>query len=159
MTTGCIPTYLFRTFSQDGPARSAGGRASWDTFTLPDGTTGRSGAIVDPHTAENSNNTINRIQLRDGAPSTFYLHVVTDNTANEHDPANLVRGRGNVGPFDLDLQVESDDAPGTCDLTFNGTADVYTFRFDGFLPGDYLKLRLNGGPDGGSFGGLRADGC
>ncbi len=87
------PNYATRTFSQDGPARSKGGQPTWNTFTLPDGETGLSGAIVDPATIENSNNTINRIQLNAGVPSTFYFHVITDNTNFEHDPTNRLRAR------------------------------------------------------------------
>lgn len=47
----CLEAFLTRTFSQDGPSRSAGGQPDWDVFTLPDGSVGRSGAIVDPFTA------------------------------------------------------------------------------------------------------------
>src|SRR5262245_21328873 len=38
-------SYSTRTFSQDGPARSKGGQPKWNDFTLPNGKTGRSGAI------------------------------------------------------------------------------------------------------------------
>lgn len=156
---GCLPTYVFRTFSQDGPARSAGGHPDWSALVPPDGKAGRSGAIVDPHTRGNVNNTINRIQLTDGAPSTFYLHVLTDNTKGEHDPTGRIQARGNIGPLDADVQVEADTFPRDGDLVFNGIADVYTFRYDGFVPGDYLKVRLSGDATGGgaSFGGLLFD--
>lgn len=155
------PDFAARTFSQDGPARSEGGQARWNRFTLPDGEAGLSGAIVDPKTAGSTNNTINRIQLGAEVPATFYLHVVTDNTGNEHDPTQLVRARGNAGPIDADdTQVEADTWPEGADLVFNGTADVYTFRYDGFVAGDYLKLRLRGDPSpaaGASFAGLLFD--
>lgn len=164
---GCLPTFFFRSFSQDGPARSKGGQPAWNTFTVPGGRAGLSGAIVDPHTAGNSNNTINRIQLKGDVPPTFYFHVVTDNTALEHDPTRQLRARGNMGPIDEDSrQVDTDVFPDMCDLTFNGIADVYTFRYDGFTSGDYLKLRLEGDPpdegtdvsmSGASFGGLLFD--
>lgn len=71
------PAFKTRTFSQDGPARSMGGMQKWNQFALPNGETGRSGAIVDPFARKNSNNTINRIQLRDRVPTTFFFHVVT----------------------------------------------------------------------------------
>ena len=160
LLVGCTPGYLFRTFSQDGPARSAGGHAGWSTLTLPDGTTGSSGAIVDPQTRANTNNTINRIQLRTGTPASFLVHVLTDNTALQFDPAGLLVARGNIGPADSDLQIEPGTHPGPDQLVFNGVPDVYTFRFDGFVAGDYVKLRLNGGPasvGGASFGGLLFD--
>jgi hypothetical protein len=45
------------------------------------------------------------------------------------------------------------------DLVLNGVADVYTFRFDGFTSGDYIKLRLRGDAsgNGASFGGVLFD--
>ncbi|MEX2196481.1 MAG: hypothetical protein WD844_14445 [Thermoleophilaceae bacterium] len=158
---GCLPTFLFRSFSQDGPARSAGGQPGWSTLRLPDGEVGRSGAIVDPHTRGNTNNTINRIQLRGDVPATFRVSVVTDNTAQQHDPAEAFVARGNAGPLDTDLtQIEPASEPAASDLAFNGIADVYTFRVAGFRAGDYLKLRLAGdasAPGGASFGGLLFD--
>jgi hypothetical protein len=126
---------------------------------LPDGTTGLSGAIVDPHTTNGVNNTVNRIQLVDGVPGTFYLHVLVDNTGGAHD-SSRVQARGNIGTLDDDNQVDPLSYPGvggTC-LAFNGVPDIYTFRFEGFAAGDYMKLRLQGGPDRvASFGGLLFD--
>jgi hypothetical protein len=149
------PNYATRTFSQDGPARSKGGQSSWNPFKLPSGETGLSGAIVDPYTSGNSNNTINRIQLNAGVPSTFYFHIVTDNTNFEHDPTNRLRARGNAGGID----IEANFFPRTSHLFFNGIADVYTFRYDGFAGGDFIKLQLNGDANktGASFGGLLFD--
>jgi hypothetical protein len=149
------PNYATRTFSQDGPARSKGGQPAWNTLKLPDGEIGLSGAIVDPHTAGNSNNTLNRIQLNAGVPSTFYFHVVTDNTNLEHDPTNRLRARGNAGGVDL----EANTYPQTAQLAFNGVADIYTFRYDGFAGGDFIKLQLNGdaADEGASFAGFMFD--
>jgi hypothetical protein len=150
------PNFATRTFSQDGPARSKGGQPAWNTLKIPNGEIGLSGAIVDPHTAGNSNNTINRIQLNAGVPSTFYFHVVTDSTALEHDPTNRLRARGNAGGLD----VEANTYPQTAQLAFNGIADVYTFRYDGFAGGDFIKMQLNGNPppaEGASFGGFLFD--
>ena len=152
------PDFGARTFSQDGPARSAGGQPGWAVLTLPDGETGAAGAIVDPATAGNTNNTVNRIALQGAVPATFYLHVVVDATAGQHDPTGLLRARGNVGPDDRDeAQVEPDADP---DLSFDGVPDVVTFRYDGFRAGDYLKLRLRGEPPpatGAGFSGLLFD--
>lgn len=161
-------TFLTRTFSQDGPARSVGGQPGWNDFTLPDGEFGRSGAIVDPHTADgNSNNTINRIQLRGDVPETFYFSVITDNTNHEYDPEAQIRARGGAGEtspgFGDEDDISADPYPQAPDLAFNGIADVYTFKFTGFSGGsvinqtDFIKLRLGGGPAGGSFGGLLFD--
>ena len=150
------PNFAMRTFSQDGPARSKGGQPGWDTLKLPNGEIGLSGAIVDPHTIGNSNNTINRIQLNPGVPSTFYFHVLTDNTNLQHDPMNRLRARGNAGGVD----IEANTYPQTAQLAFNGITDIYTFRYDGFTGGDFIKLQLNGDPmpaEGASFGGLLFD--
>jgi hypothetical protein len=156
VTSFLDPAYSTRTFSQDGPARSQGGQPKWNEFILPNGETGRSGAIVDPHARKNTNNTINRIQLRDQVPTTFYFHVVTDNTNQEHDPTIRLRVRGNTRGVD----IEAKTSPKSSDLKFNGIADVYSFRCDGFQAGDFLKLRLSGdslGGGGPSFGGVLFD--
>ena len=157
---GCLPTYLFRSFTRDKQTHSKGGQLTWNRFTLPNGLRGRSGAIVDPNSAGNTSNTVNRIQLRGDVPRTFYFHVVTDNTHREHDPTTQLRARGNTGPIDQDAtQVDTEIFPRRCDLRFNGVADVYTFRYDDFAAGDYLKLRLQGDADGtgASFGGVLFD--
>ena len=133
------PAFKTRTFSQDGPARSMGGIAKWNQFKLPGGESGRSGEIVDPYARKNTNNTINRIQLRNEVPAKFYFHVVTDNTNQEYDPTIRLRARGNTNGVD----IEATSSPGVEDLEFNGIADVYTFRCDGFKAGDFLKLRLS----------------
>jgi len=152
------PGFATRTFSQDnGGVRSKGGQASWNTLTLPNGETGLSGAIVDPQTVGNSNNTINRIFLSGGLPgealpASFLLHVVTDNTAGDHNPANRLRARGE-GPTQPDVGFQLSAG----DLSFNGVADVYTFRYDGWEAGDWFKLQLNGGPGGASIAGLMLD--
>ena len=160
---GCLPTYAFRTFSQDGPARSAGGFADWSMLRLPSGECRRSGAIVDPQTfldGPNNNNTVNRIQLQDGTPPSFHVGVLTDNTAGEHD-ANRLEIRGNVGLLDVppevaDSQIEPSFAEPP-ELAFNGVPDLYVFRVDGFVSGDYLKLRLRGASSPAAFGGLLFD--
>jgi hypothetical protein len=149
-------SYSTRTFSQDGPARSKGGQPKWNEFILPNGKTGRSGAIVDPHACKNANNTINRIQLGKGTPGTFFFHIVTDNTNREHDPVLRLQARGNANGADL----EADTSPKGKELAFNGIADVYTFRFDGFREGDFIKVRLKGDQgqtDGPGIGGFLFD--
>lgn len=175
MLSGCVPTFFFRSFSQDAPAYSKGGQPSWATVRLPDGDVGLTGAVVDPDTRGSSNNTVNRIQLRGEVPDTFYLHILTDNTAGEHDPVNRLRARGHLewvdrghGPSDV-LGLDEDqhvEAPNwlhsqhTRHLRFNGIPNVYTYRYDGFEAGDYIKIQLNGAPEpkgGASIGGLLFD--
>ena len=182
LVRGCLPSYNFRTFSQDGPARSAGGHEDWATLRLPGGECGTAGAIVDPKTFSPSqeypdptgvvlpadgqpeptnNNTMNRIQLQDGVPDTFFIGVVTDATGGEHDPG-VVEIRGNVGIVDqreelASTQIEASSRPTTDDLAANGTPDVHVFRVDHFRSGDYLKLRLRGITSAASFSGLVFD--
>lgn len=152
------------TFSADEPpcfddckgrgVYSRGGYANWDSFVLPNGFSGPSGSLVDEKAKNNTNNTINQIYLKGGVPSSFCMHVVTDNTANTHDSARsiIVRGgRPGQGSFDPNVAVP--------DLFFDGTTDVHTFRFDNFTPGDFIKVRLNSGIPGMSpgLGGLMFD--
>jgi hypothetical protein len=127
---------------------SKGGQSNWNTFTLPDGTTGLSGAAVDEWATDNSNNSVNRIQFGTGTPSSFLLRLVVDNTNLEHDPAGTLRARSESGG-------QADASP----LTFNGIADVYTFRYDGCVAGDFIKIRLNSGVAGEapSIGGIMFD--
>ncbi|MFV1981796.1 MAG: PEP-CTERM sorting domain-containing protein [Rhodothermia bacterium] len=154
-----------RTFSLDaglfdlGPpvvfgVYSKGGEPNWNSFTLPSGETGLSGAVVDEAADNNSNNSVNRIQLGAGVPSSFLMRIVVDNTNQEHDPAGRLRARGdsdNVDPVDVDVKLTN--------LTFNGIADVYTFQYDNFVPGDFIKIQLNSGVEGidPSIGGIMFD--
>jgi hypothetical protein len=85
----------------------------------------------------------------------FDLHVVTDNTNLEHDPARRIRWRlerdplGNIGEADVTTQIAD----------FNGIADVYTYRFTGALPGDIIRLALHSRVAGeaAGYGGLMFD--
>ncbi len=150
-----------RTFSQDGPCRSVGGFATFNLFTLPNGEVGRSGIIFDPHAAGNTSNSVNRIKLGNGTPSSFYLRIVVDNTGGRHNAISRIRARGNHAGGDL--EPNTFPAPGAGG--FNGIADVYTFRYDGFTAGDFIKIQFNGmpgdakngGAGGGSFAGLMFD--
>jgi len=179
---GCLPTFNFRTFSQDGPARAAGGFRHWAALRIPGGECGRAGAIVDRKTYSadrpipdptglvippegpprpTNNNTMNRIQLQDGAPQTFYVGVVTDTTGGDYD-AGVVEIRGNVGLIDqrpevADSQIEASSRPSAADLAANGVPDIHVFRIDNFRSGDYLKLRLRGIDAPASFSGLLFD--
>jgi hypothetical protein len=132
---------------------------------LPGGECGTAGAIVDPQTfvtgEPNNNNTINRIQLQDGVPDVFFVGVVTDTTAGQHNPGRL-EIRGNVGLIDqrqeiANSQVETSGAPGGADLAGNGIPDIHVFRIEHFRSGDYLKLRLRGSTAAASFAGLLFD--
>jgi hypothetical protein len=128
---------------------TSGGHTPWAFLTLPDGTNGLSGAAVDANTANNSNNSIRMLQLGPGAPRKFLLHVVTDNTAGEHDPASRLRARyEKTGTFD----VSAVNTPPGLGTNMNGSPDVYTWLYDiggANLPaGAFIKLQLNSGNAG-----------
>jgi hypothetical protein len=123
-------------------ATTKGGQPNWANLTLPDGSSGLSGAVVDSNTANNSNNTIRALALGAGTPSSFIFRVVTDNTAGEHDPASRLRARGErVGVFD----ISGPNTPAGLAANMNSSPDVYSFRYDGFASGDIIKLQLNSG--------------
>ena len=149
-------------YSFEDVSDSTGGQPGWNVLTLPDGTTGLSGAAVD---ADNGpNNVDNWIKMRflPGAPSTATFWVVTDNwgsAAINADPLKRLRvrtkdldaGFNDVGDFD---QVDSD--PGE-PLPNNGIADAYAFTLTNIIPGDGLVVRITSADDGqshGSIGGL-----
>jgi len=131
------------TFS--GTATTSGGHTPWAFLTLPDGENGLSGAVVDSNTANNSNNTIRMLELGPGAPNRFYFHVVTDNTAGQHDPAGRLRARfEEAGVFD----VSGPNVPTGLAANMNGSPDVYTWLYDSRPSGSnnaFIKLQLNSG--------------
>ncbi len=158
------PFSLTTTFSADKPdcfddcrgrgVYTRGGYSNWDSFVLPNGFAGRSGSVVDEQAAGNTNNTVNRIDMKAGMPASFCMHVVTDNTDNAHDSAQsiIVRvGRTGDESFDPNVSIPN--------LAFDGRTDIHTFRFDAFQPGDYIKIRLNSGSGSVApgFGGLMFD--
>ena len=158
------PVDLNTTFSADKPdcfddcrgrgVYTRGGYSNWDSFTLPNGLAGLSGSVVDEQAAGNTNNTVNKILLKTGVPDSFCLHIVADNTDNAHDSSEFIivrGGRTGQGSFDPSVTVPN--------LAFDGQTDVHTFRFDGFRPDDFIKIRLNSGnPDiAPGFGGLMFD--
>ncbi len=135
---------------------SEGGNADWDLWTLPilaGSEVGLSGSVVDLATADNSNNTVNRIQLGSGVPPSFLLRVVVDNTNFQHNPVSRLRVRGDNDNGSVDVDVK------LTDLVVNGITDIYTFRYDNFEPGDFIKIQLNSGAVGmgSGFGGLMFD--
>ncbi len=118
-TTGS-PTQTFATTDT-----SEGGKANWNTLTLPNGTVGLSGSIVDSNTVNNSNTTVSEILLQGTVPSSFLLGIVVDNTNDEHDPTGRIRARGQTaGNANIDPATFPQPGAGG----FDGTADVYTFR-------------------------------
>ncbi|MAT93599.1 MAG: hypothetical protein CME59_13460 [Halioglobus sp.] len=92
--------------------------------------------------------------MKAGVPASFCMHLVTDNTDLTHDSLRSITvrgGRDGQGSFDPNASIPN--------LSFDGTTDVHTFRFDNFQPEDYIKIRLNSGTPGvmPGFGGLMFD--
>jgi hypothetical protein len=126
-------------------ATSSGGQTTWATLTLPNGSTGLSGAVVDANTANNSNNSIRQLDLGPGTPSMFLFHIVTDNTAGQHDPASRLRARAeDPGVFD----ISGPNTPAGLAANMNGTPDVYTWLYTGMTDTSFIKVQLNSGAAG-----------
>lgn len=127
-----------RTFSPDAGGdpvgvKTAGGYANWSIFTLPDGTTGRSGTTYDTHACDNSSNFVNQIRINTGSLENFCLNLITDNTAGTFDPNVILEARSDEASFSLE---------GHPDFTFDGQPDMYTFRYMGMKEGDRIKIRI-----------------
>lgn len=148
--------YLFdgRTFSNDAlgspiGTKTRGGYPDWPIFTLPDGTTGRSGTFYDESNIDNSNNTVNQIRINVPTLHEFCLNLITDNTNGQHNA-------------DVRFEARSDDVNvdlgGHPDLTFDGVTDMYTFRYTGMEEDDVFKVRLQcssaSGCQGAGLGGI-----
>jgi len=140
-----------RTFSPDA------GIVSWSPFivgvyatqengsdfvTTPGGHFGRAGQAVDEAAAGNSNNTINKIHLGASTPSSFIMRVVLDTANGQNETRGELMARG---ASELDGSVDIRRSVPLSDLTFNNIPDVYSFRYDGFLNDDFIKMRLNSG--------------
>jgi hypothetical protein len=154
--------YTGFSFSDDLPiSSSTGGHTTWNILTLPDGTTGVSGAAVD--TSNGSGNTDNWVFMRflPGAPSSAKFWVVTDNwgaAALNADPNSRLRARIKLldGSFaDIGDGPQVDTSPGN-PLTNNGIADAYGFSLTNITPGEALVIRISSGaaPSHGSIAGL-----
>ena len=141
-----------RTFSPDAGGnplgvKTAGGYADWDLFTLPDGTTGRSGTTYDTSVCGNSNNFVNQIRINSNSLHEFCLNLITDNSNGDYDP-------------DIRLEARSDDVDwsleGHPDFTFDGQTDMYTFKYTGMDDNDRIKIRIKdtSGCAGAGLGGI-----
>jgi hypothetical protein len=144
-----LPTWVVPNFDPNDADYSfgdmvstSGGMFHWNTLRLPGGEVGLSGVMVDPEAADNSNNSISQLWLGAGVPDAFLMHVVVDTTLNMHDPSQRLRARAESadGSSEADVRLEN--------LSFNGIADVYTFRYDGWAEGDFIKIQLNSGDAG-----------
>lgn len=148
-----------RTFSPDAygsplGVKARGGYANWPVFTLPNGQTGRSGAIYDDATLDgNSNNTVNQIITLYNQPRDFCLNIITDNTGGQNNPDRRLEARLDSGGTQIDYNLA-----GHPDYTFDGTPDMYTFLYEGMNDDERIKIRLstNATSDGrgAGFGGI-----
>jgi hypothetical protein len=144
-----LPTWVVPNFDPNDDDYSfgnlvttSGGVFHWNTLRLPGGEVGLSGVMVDPEADDNSNNSITQLLLGAGVPDTFFMHVVVDTTLKTHDPSQRLRARAESADSlsEDDVKLEN--------LSFNGIADVYTFRYDGWAAGDFIKVQLNSGNAG-----------
>ena len=113
-------------------AYSDGGQQGYNSFTLPNGTTGLSGQLVDTlNSATTSSDTITtRWFFGPGTPDPLYISIVLDNTGTASPPNGpTVLDRLRVSNFDH--LGNSSQATFGAPLTNNGTADVYTFKLTG----------------------------
>lgn len=127
---------------------SKGGQPGYSLLVLPDGSSGVAGTLVDPQAANNSNTSIPKLVLGAGVPGDFILGIVVDASNLLHDPANRIRPGATSGDGLVDVVNRVNTTP----ADFDGSPDVYSFRFSGWLAGDYLKLQLNSGVAGESPG-------
>ncbi len=143
-----------RTFSNDAlgnpiGTKTRGGYSTWATFTLPDGTIGRSGTFYDESNIDNANNTVNEMRINVSTLDEFCLNLITDNTNHEHDPDVRLEARSDH----VDVSLE-----GNPDLAFDGQTDMYTFRYQGMHENDVVKIRFEcssaSGCKGAGLGGI-----
>jgi hypothetical protein len=148
-----------RTFSPDAGGdplgvKTKGGFATWPIFTLPNGTTGRSGTVYDDATLDgNSNNVVNQVITRHDEPSDWCLNIVVDNTAGQNDPNTRFEARLDSGGTEIDINLAAHP-----DFTFDGLPDMYTFLYQGMNEDERFKIRLSTSATenhhGAGFGGI-----
>jgi hypothetical protein len=138
----CYPPPSDRTFSCDalgdppGVKTRGGPYAGWATFTLPDGTVGRSGTFYDRENRNNNNNSVNNIFFStDALQGGACVNLVTDNTGTgdrQHNPNKRLRARSNRVEAGVDVPAS--------ELSFDGEPDVHTFLYLGHKDGDKLRF-------------------
>ena len=128
---------------------SSGGQAGWSSITLPTaagGATGVSGAVVAPGTiGGDSANVFEDMYITGlgaGQKVSFTMSIVVDNTNGEHDPDKRmkVRAKKDGGATEVNLRLNSLQS-------MDGSPDVYSFIFDGWVNTDELRLQLRNNDD------------
>lgn len=152
-----------RTFSPDaGPfgdccntqrigVYTAGGNTSWDFFVLPNGQSGYAGTTVDEAARNNTNQSINRIEINSGTPSSFCLRILQDSTNHQFDSDAALTARARAGGNDYSASVPAQDH------TYDGSTDMYTFRYENMSVGDFIKIKFRGIDKDPGFSGILFD--
>lgn len=140
-------------FAKDSPssAYSRGGIPSYNTFALPNGSSGLSGQLVDDAnaTGTQSNNIITAFRFGAGAPTSVFLTILLDN-APLSELATVSRLRlTHTDPVSSQSQQATFDGLNS-GLSNDGIADAYRFRLDNIQPGNLfaIQLRTPGAPGG-----------
>jgi hypothetical protein len=122
----------------NGAMDSIGGVPSYNELTLPDGTIGRSGQVLDNAAPATGNNVVDQIIMGVGVPANFLVHIVVDNDDGAH---TLERVRYKVDNSNGDERADFDNGRLQ---PFNQTADVYTFQLLDWPGGTDFKIQLRG---------------
>ena len=152
-----------RTFSPDaGPfgdccnskrigVYTAGGDTRWDFLILPNGQAGYAGTTVDEAARNNTNQSINRIEIQAETPSSFCLRILQDSTNFEFESDEFVTARARAGGADYSASIPS------ADHIYDGHTDMYTFRYENLNVGDYIKIKFRGIDKDPGFSGILFD--
>jgi hypothetical protein len=120
-------------------AYSRGGIAGSSVLTLPDNTIGLSGQLIDTLGVTNnqSDTIIKSWVFGPGAPSSLLLSIVLDNV-----PTSALTAVSRLRVTQLDITQSQSAQAEFNGLTANGVSDVYTFRLDGIVPGNYFAVQV-----------------
>jgi hypothetical protein len=136
------PGFSWADGQNNSTTTSTGGNVGFDTLTLPDGTVGLSGQVIDSNeagTQGQSSNILSSLVLGADVPRSFVLHVVVDNEDSATAAAvRRVKARLDDGTV---AEIEADTGNGIDD-TRNNIADVHSFLYEDIEPGHILRIQL-----------------
>jgi hypothetical protein len=130
---------------------TAGGDTSWDYFVLPNGQEGYAGTTVDEHARNNTNQSINRIGIHADTPGSFCLRILQDSTNGRFDSDGRLTARARAGGADYEADVLPSDH------TYDGSTDMYVFRYENLQAGDFIKIKFKGIDKDPGFSGILFD--
>lgn len=142
------PPYSFSlTPGPAGPdATSTGGVEGYNKLTLPDGSAGLSGQLVDTDVGQGGNNTLIKAwEFGPGAPTSLLLHVVLDNAPLA---AGTAVDRLRITHTNAEGGIKDRASFDELSSRHDGIADVYTFRLEGVEVGGSFALQLAALADG-----------